>query len=75
MEMRKVSAGAQVLRNLSSRVRRELAIGLKHSRRVVCWNKSISKFMILKCGTGDEASDSTSRARVDGTSQGRVFGS
>ena len=74
MEMRNVKAGEQVLRNLSSRERRELATSSKHRMRDVFRNWPILKGVIVRCRIGDEATDPTRRVRTDGLFQGIVSG-
>jgi len=75
MEMRNVKAGVQVLRNLSSNERRELAMGPKHRTRGNFWNRPIWKGVIVRCRIGDNASDPIKRVRIGGSSQGIVPGS
>ena len=72
MEMRNVKAEAQTLMNLNSREQRESAMGLKHRMREGFWNRPMWKGIIVRCWTGDEASEAIKRVSTDGLSQGIV---
>lgn len=73
MEMRKVNAWEQVLRNLSSKEHRDSTTGSKHWKRESLRNWPISKGMIVRCYIGDQESDMINRVKVNGSSQGIVF--
>lgn len=68
-------AEEEVSRNLSSRERREFAMGSKHRMTGFFRNRPIWKGVIVRCRIGDAAIDPIKRVRVGGLFQGIVDGS